>query len=94
MVIKLAAGLSLSLIMATTFLPAQNTIPPAPANANANAPVVRRGRNADVPDANAPVSKYSYFDAFAPFFYNTERPPVSRDQNTGRTVRITNCLQG
>lgn len=62
MVIKIAAGLSLCLSMVTTFLPAQ--IPPT-----TNAPVNRRGRNADQPDANAPVSKYSYFDAFAPFFY-------------------------
>ena len=49
---------------------AQTTTPPtttAPANAAAQAN--RPRRPVDAPDPNAPVTKYDYHDAFAPFFY-------------------------
>ncbi len=56
------AGLSLALFISS--VDAQTT-PPAAAT---TAPP-RRGRPQDLPDPNAPASKYDYHDAFAPFFY-------------------------
>ena len=57
------AGLSLALFMssanAQTTPPASTTTPPAR----------RAARPQDLPDPNAPTSKYDYHDAFAPFFY-------------------------
>ena len=56
-------GLSLALF--TGALTAQTTPPPNTAQQQQR----RGGRPQDLPDPNAPASKYDYHDAFAPFFY-------------------------
>ncbi len=63
MKLRLIAGLSLALCI--SMADAQTT-PPA---AGATTPPVRRDRPQNLPDPNAPPTKYDYHDAFAPFFY-------------------------
>jgi hypothetical protein len=70
---QVIASLSLALFAATVSGEAQNTVPPAngttPAAGDAaNRPRPGRGGGPQV-DSTAPPTKYSYFDAFAPFFY-------------------------
>lgn len=64
------AALSLSVLTAISDTQAQQTsiTPPAGTNAQANRQG-RPGRPAEQPDPNAPVTKYSYSETFAPFFY-------------------------
>jgi hypothetical protein len=70
---QVIASLSLALFAATVSIDAQNTVPPAsgitPAAGDAaNRPRPGRGGPPQV-DSMAPPTRYSYFDAFAPFFY-------------------------
>ena len=65
---KLPLLAALSLFVEMNVTEAQTTTPPA----GANSQVIRQGRPgrpADQPDPNAPVTKYSYTETFAPFFY-------------------------
>jgi hypothetical protein len=59
------ASLSLALMAGIAVTEAQTT-PPADANAQANRP---RRQNTEQSDPNTPATKYSYSEAFAPFYY-------------------------
>ncbi len=48
---------------------AQTTTTPPAANAQANRQPARGGRPVEQPDPNAPATKYSYSETFAPFFF-------------------------
>jgi len=48
---------------------AQTTPPQTNANSNPPPPPARPGRAVDVPDPNAPATKYDYHDAWKPFFF-------------------------
>jgi hypothetical protein len=60
------ASLTLALFAATVSVDAQNTVPPAAGDRQRQG---NRGGGGPQIDSTAPQTKYSYFDAFAPFFY-------------------------
>jgi hypothetical protein len=66
---KLPLFAAFSLFAVINVMQAQTTTPPAGANPQANRQQGRGGRPTDQPDPNAPATKYSYSETFAPFFF-------------------------
>ncbi|HEY0246584.1 MAG TPA: M1 family metallopeptidase [Mucilaginibacter sp.] len=67
MKLKMMAGVALAFLGTVSSVEAQTTPAQTPPAAGAARPA--GGRAVDVPDPNAPATKYDYHEAFKPFFY-------------------------